>query len=138
MLTERMYESKTFDEFWGYYQDIHASRSTRLAHAAGTASALLLLAGAVAKRSVKLAIAAPLIDYAIAQTSHRTEGITTKPYRKPLWHVRAELRLFRSTLRSLRQGRGGRREPDNRDASEPPGEQVPLGGPDVIDVTEPV
>ncbi len=108
-VSDPLYDATTFEEFWHHYEELHGSRSTRLAHAAGTASALLVLASAVAKRSIKLAIAAPLIDYAIAQTSHRSEGITTRPYKKPLWHARAELRLFRSTLRSLRNGRGGRR-----------------------------
>lgn len=108
ILSDQLYASKTFDEFWGYYQDIHASRSTRIAHAIGTTTAIALLASAVAKRSLKLAIAAPVIDYAIAQASHRAEGTATHPLRKPLWHARAELRLWRSTIKSLVQGRGGR------------------------------
>jgi hypothetical protein len=109
--TDDLYESETFEEFWEHYQEVHASRNVRIAHAAATATALLIAARAAAKRSWKLALAAPLIDHAISQLSHRAGGDRTQPLRRPLWHARAELRLFRSTLRSFRQGRGGRREP---------------------------
>jgi hypothetical protein len=47
----------------------------------------------------------------IAQSSHRAESLTTHPYKKPLWHARAELRLWRSTIRSILDRRGGRGEP---------------------------
>lgn len=109
--SEAMYEAKDFEEFWEHYQEVHASRNVRLAHATGTALALLLGARAVMKRSWKLALAAPVVDYAIAQLSHRSSGDRTQPMRRPLWHARAEWRLFRSTIRSFREGRGGRREP---------------------------
>ena len=110
-MTEPLYEATTFEEFWDHYQEIHAGRGTRIAHAVGTSTAIALLVLAVAKRSRKLALVAPLVDYAIAQLAHRNEGQRTQPYRRPLWHIRAELRLFRSTIRSLREGRGGRRDP---------------------------
>ena len=110
-MNNALYAATSFEEFWDVYQEIHAGRGTRLAHAAGTSSAIVLLALAVARRSAKLAIAAPLVDYAIAQMSHRREGQHTEPLRRPLWHARAELRLFRSTIRSIAQGRGGRRDP---------------------------
>ncbi|HEY5921612.1 MAG TPA: Mpo1-like protein [Kofleriaceae bacterium] len=110
-MSEQLYAARTFEEFWDHYQELHAGRGTRLAHAVATSSAILLLVLAVARRSRKLALAAPVVDYAIAQLAHRSTGERTQPYRKPLWHVRAELRLFRSTLRSIAQGRGGRRDP---------------------------
>jgi len=110
-MSEVLYEAKTFEEFWDHYQEIHAGRGTRIAHAIGTTTAIALLGLAVMRRSRKLALAAPLVDYAIAQLSHRGAGERTQPYRRPLWHARAELRLWRSTLRSLREGRGGRRSP---------------------------
>jgi hypothetical protein len=111
-VTDQLYAAKTFEEFWVHYQDLHASPTVRIAHAVGTTSALGLLAAAIVKRSWKLAVAAPVIDYVIAQGSHRAENLTTHPYRKPLWHARAEFRLWRSTLRSLARGRGGRGEPN--------------------------
>jgi hypothetical protein len=110
-MNNALYSATTFEEFWDHYQEIHAGRGTRIAHAIGTSSALVLVVLAIARRSAKLALAAPLVDYAIAQLSHRNERQRTQPYRRPLWHVRAELRLLRSTLRSVAQGRGGRRDP---------------------------
>ena len=109
--TDAMYEARSFEEFWQYYQEVHAGRGTRIAHAAATGAALLLAASAVMRRSWKLALAAPLVDYAVAQLSHRATGERTQPMRRPLWHARAEWRLFRSTIRSFRDGRGGRRDP---------------------------
>lgn len=109
--TDAMYAANSFEEFWEHYQEVHASRNVRIAHAAATGVALLTAASAVAKRSWKLALAAPLLDHAIAQLSHRSHGERTQPMRRPLWHARAEWRLFRSTIRSFRDGRGGRREP---------------------------
>ena len=38
------------------------------------------------------------------QLSHRAEGVTTEPWRHPLWHARAELRLLRRTMRARRPG----------------------------------
>lgn len=108
---DAMYDAATFEEFWAHYQEVHASRGVRVAHAAATTTGLLLLVRAAMRRSWKLALIAPLVDHVIAQASHRSEGEKTDPLRKPLWHARAEWRLFRSTLRSIRRGRGGRREP---------------------------
>lgn len=105
-----MYEAEDFDEFWAHYQEVHASRSVRAAHAVATSLALLLLARAIAKRSLVTALAAPIVDYAIAQSSHRLEGERTQPMWRPWWHLRAELRLFRGTLRSVRQRRRGHRD----------------------------
>jgi len=111
-----MYTAKTFEEFWVHYEELHAYPSVRLAHAAGTASAMLLLARAVMRRDPRFAIAAPIVDHVIAQISHRTHGERTEPLRRPLWHARAELRLFRRTLRSIARGHRGRREPFDREA----------------------
>lgn len=102
MTTAAMYEARSFEEFWQHYQAIHASRNVRIAHAAATGVALLTTVSAVVKRSWKLALAAPLLDHAIAQLSHRSRGERTQPLRRPLWHARAEWRLFRSTIRLRR------------------------------------
>lgn len=116
MTRDAMYAAKTFEEFWQHYDDLHAYPSVRLAHAAGTASALLLAARAVVRRDPRLAIAAPIVDYAISQLSHRVHGERTRPLQRPLWHARAEWRLFRRTVRSIARGRGGRREVLDHDA----------------------
>jgi len=111
-----MYNAKTFEEFWEHYDELHAYPSVRLAHAAGTASALLLFARAITRRDPRFAIAAPIVDHLISQLSHRTQGDRTEPLRRPLWHARAELRLFRRTLRSIARGRRGQREVIDREA----------------------
>lgn len=65
-----------------------------------TTAAIGLLALAAYRRSIGLALAAPLVDYTIAQLAHRLiEGNATHPYRHPWWHLRAELRLYRESLR---------------------------------------
>ncbi len=102
--TDELYDAKSFGEFWERYQQLHANPRTRAAHAVATASALGLGALAIARRSWKLALIAPVVDYAIAQMSHRAiDGTRTQPMRKPLWHARAEWRLFRKTLRDAEQ-----------------------------------
>jgi hypothetical protein len=93
-----LYDSATFDEFWQQYQELHASPRVRKMHAVATLSAATLLAVGIKRRSLPFILAAPVVDYAIAQLSHRGEGVRTQPYRKPLWHLRAELRLLRRTL----------------------------------------
>ncbi|MGN6105455.1 MAG: Mpo1-like protein, partial [Kofleriaceae bacterium] len=87
-------------EFWEHYQELHSNPRTRALHAVGTASALGLLALAVARRSPKLALLAPVVDYGISQLAHRRiDGTKTQPMRRPLWHLRAEWRLFRASMR---------------------------------------
>ena len=97
--TDALYRAKTFDEFWAVYLRAHDEPSVRWAHAAATASAATLLASAVAFRRPGLALLAPVVDYAIAQASHRRNGVKTSPWRRPHWHLRAELRLFCETVR---------------------------------------
>ena len=97
--SDSLYTSKSFGEFWEHYQEIHSHPQTRAVHALATASALGLLALAVTRRSLKLALLAPVIDYGLSQLSHRREGVKTQPHRKPLWHARAEWRMFRTSLR---------------------------------------
>jgi len=101
--SDRLYSATSFGEFWEHYQEIHSRPRTKAAHALATASALGLLALAVTRRSFKLALLAPVVDFGIAQLSHRRDGVKTRPYRKPLWHARAEWRLFRSSLREAEQ-----------------------------------
>ncbi len=99
-MTDSLYDAGSFGEFWDRYEELHANPRTRAAHVAATASAIGLVALAVARRSWKLALLAPVVDYTIAQLSHRTiDGTRTHPTRKPLWHARAEWRLFRKSLR---------------------------------------
>jgi hypothetical protein len=102
--TDDLYNAKSFGEFWDHYQELHSAPSTRAIHAVATGAALTMFALAVKRRSALLALLAPVVDYAIAQTSHRRRGQKTTPFRKPLWHARAEWRLFRTTLRDAEHG----------------------------------
>jgi len=98
-MSDKLYETKNFDDFWKEYQRLHSRRSTRLAHAAATSAAVILLTTGAVRRAPLLLVAAPLVDYGIAQLSHRlAEGNATQPFRRPYWHTRAELRLFRRTI----------------------------------------
>lgn len=100
---DKLYDARTFGEFWEHYQELHSHPRTRAMHAIATASALGILALAVTRRSPKLALLAPVVDYTIAQVSHRFDGTKTRPTRRPLWHARAEWRLFRASLRDAEQ-----------------------------------
>ena len=97
--TEQLYASTSFGEFWEHYQAIHANPRTRAAHAVATGSALALLGLAALRRSPLLALLAPVVDYGIAQLAHRRlDGTKTHPLRRPIWHLRAEWRLFRASI----------------------------------------
>jgi hypothetical protein len=101
-----LYDAETFPEFWDRYQELHANDESRLAHVAGTAAALGLLGLAIARRSWKLALAAPMIDSAIARLGHTTEARRETRdtwLLRPHWHLRAEWRLLRETFREYRR-----------------------------------
>ena len=102
-----LYDAPDFETFYQRYLAIHASPEVRVAHAIATTSAAVVLGVALATRRPLIAVAAPIVDYAIAQASHRADGHRTQPWRRPSWHLRAEVRLFRSTvaegLRRVRQ-----------------------------------
>jgi hypothetical protein len=93
------YRVSSFEEFWPHYLRMHSRPWTQRLHALATLSAAALLSCAIALRAPLLALAAPLVDYAIAQLAHRLfERNATRPWRHPPWHLRAELRLCRLVL----------------------------------------
>jgi len=93
------YAVETFEAFWPHYARLHRRRVTHLLHAIATASAGLLVTGGIATGRPVLVVLAPLVDYAIAQASHRLfERNRTLPWRNNVWHARAELRMFRLTV----------------------------------------
>ncbi|MGH7328076.1 MAG: Mpo1-like protein [Polyangiaceae bacterium] len=95
------YASATFEDFWPHYVRMHSRPETQKLHAVATGASMLFWLTALKKRSLTLAVLAPLADYAIAQVSHRVfEANATTPYKNPLWHTRAELRMFRLVLTS--------------------------------------
>lgn len=97
--TASPYDVATFEEFWPHYVRLHTRRDTQVLHAVATLSCVGLLGAAIVLRNPWLAVAAPLCDYAIAQTSHRLfEANRTTPWKNQLWHTRAELRMLRLVL----------------------------------------
>ena len=113
------YASETFEEFWPHYAEMHSRRATQIGHAAATLSFIGLAMAGVFLRQPLLFAAAPLADHVIAQISHRLfERNVTRPWRNPLWHARAELRLFRRVIAGGR-GRFGDSHAFHRRADEP-------------------
>jgi hypothetical protein len=97
--TGDLYAAADFESFFAIYDRMHADPRTRKLHALATASAATLLAWGLLRRKATPILLAPLVDHAIAQASHRLiEHNRTTPLRRPLWHLRAELRLFRQTM----------------------------------------
>jgi hypothetical protein len=93
------YAVRSFEDFWPHYVALHTRRETQVAHAVATASCFTLLVAAAVIRQPVLAVAGPIIDYAIAQASHRMfERNGTTPWKNLLWHTRAELRMFRLVI----------------------------------------
>jgi hypothetical protein len=100
------YMVRSFEDFWPHYVALHTRRETQVAHAVATLSCLTLLVAAGVLRQPILAVTGPIVDYAIAQASHRMfEQNRTTPWKNLLWHTRAELRMLRLVL----AGRGVRR-----------------------------
>jgi hypothetical protein len=98
-MTADPYAEGTFEGFWPHYVRLHTRRETHVLHAVATLSCAALLGAAALTRQPLLALAAPLADYLVAQSSHRLfEANRTTPWRKPQWHARAELRMLRLVL----------------------------------------
>lgn len=99
MTDESLYEARDFDAFWRIYVSLHSRPATRAMHCLATTAMMLCVARGLHQRRLRWLLAAPLVDYAIAQTSHRLlEHNRTQPYRNPPWHLRAELRMWWLTI----------------------------------------
>ena len=93
------YSVTRFEDFWPHYVRLHTRPETHVLHAVATLSCLSLLAAAVVFRTPVLVFAAPIVDFVIAQASHRVfERNVTTPWKNQLWHTRAELRMLRLVL----------------------------------------
>ncbi len=98
-MTADVYAVHAFEDFWPHYVRLHTRHETHLLHAVATLSCLALLGAAAITRQPWLAAAAPLVDFGIAQASHRLfEANVTTPWKNQLWHTRAELRMLRLVL----------------------------------------
>jgi hypothetical protein len=103
-------------EFWPWYLSMHRDPRTRALHAAATLVNAACLVAAFVLQSPAVAVAGPLLDHLVAQASHRAfEQNKTRPWRHPLHHARAELRLLALVMRHV----GSRwRPPSRRQAAE--------------------
>jgi len=91
--------SPSFKDFWPIYVRLHSKKPTRLLHACATLSAIALVATALMTRKPLLLLLVPIVDYAIAQISHRLfERNVTRPWLHPLLHARAEIYMLLLTL----------------------------------------
>jgi hypothetical protein len=96
--SKNLYQARDFETFWRAYERMHSDPRTQAAHAVATGSAIALIAVGAWRRDPRWFLLAPIVDYAIAQSSHRLiQHNRTTPLRRPSWHLRAELRLFRRT-----------------------------------------
>ncbi|HEY8087312.1 MAG TPA: DUF962 domain-containing protein [Polyangiaceae bacterium] len=96
---ENPYAVRSFEEFWPHYVLLHTRRETHAFHAAGSLTCVGLLAAAVVLRQPVLAVVGPIVDYALAQASHRLfESNRTMPWKNQVWHTRAEMRMLRLVL----------------------------------------
>jgi hypothetical protein len=99
-MSDAAYAVHGFEQFWPHYVRMHTRPQTQALHAAGSLGCIGLLAAAVLTRHPTLALLGPLVDYTLSQASHRLgEGNRTTPWRNPLWHTRAELRMLGLVLR---------------------------------------
>lgn len=93
------YASGRFEEFWPHYVRLHSRRETQELHALGTVACGVCVVLGLALHRPLMFLVGVAIDHVIAQASHRVyQRNATKPWRHPLWHVRAELRMFRLVL----------------------------------------
>ena len=89
------YDVRSFEQFWPHYVRLHTRHETQKMHAAATLSCIALLASGIALRQPLLLALAPLVNFAIAQTSHRVfEQNRTTPWKNQLWHTRAEFKML--------------------------------------------
>lgn len=94
-----LYDAPDFESFWRAYVMAHRSPATQRAHAVATTLMLACVAQGVRTRRLRWFALAPLVDYVIAQSSHRVvEQNRTQPWRDTPRHLRAELRMWRYTL----------------------------------------
>lgn len=98
-MSQDPYASRSFEEFWPHYVRLHQKSETHWFHAAATSSTAALLATAILRRQPLYALAAPLVNHLIAQSSHRLfERNHSTPWKNHGWHARAELRMLRLVL----------------------------------------
>jgi hypothetical protein len=93
------YAAQSFEDFWPHYVRQHQRPETQWFHAAATLASCALVGAGVLRGRLVLVLLAPLVNHAIAQTSHRLfERNRTTPLRHPRYHTRAEFRMLACVL----------------------------------------
>jgi hypothetical protein len=93
------YSVTRFEDFWPHYVRLHSKPETQWCHAAATMTSTVLFALAISRKSLFLAVIAPLANHAIAQTSHRLfEKNKSTPWKNQIWHTRAEFKMLTLVL----------------------------------------
>ncbi|MCC6521182.1 MAG: DUF962 domain-containing protein [Polyangiaceae bacterium] len=94
--------SASFEEFWRDYLLRHRRPWTRRLHALGTAGAVAVGAYALVRRRPRVLWLAPVLQHGLAWVGHRfvehNSAWEQADLRHPLWSLRADLRLLRTTL----------------------------------------
>ncbi|MCF6137530.1 DUF962 domain-containing protein [Pseudalkalibacillus berkeleyi] len=89
----------SFEEFWPFYLQQHAKRATRAWHFVGTSLVFVCLGVALLTMNYWFILLAPILAYACAWISHYfIEGNKPATFGHPLWALRADFRMFGSTL----------------------------------------
>jgi hypothetical protein len=90
---------ETFEAFWPYYLQQHASEDTRLLHYFGTAMTFPMIAGLVVSQDYRWLFAALIVAYASAWLGHAIfEKNRPATFTYPGWSLRADFRMFRLWL----------------------------------------
>jgi hypothetical protein len=85
----------TYAEFWRHYLNAHRRPETRLMHYAGSLLALAALGAAVVTGDWRWCIAAPLVGYLFAWTSHfALEGNRPATFGHPVWSLLSDFRML--------------------------------------------
>jgi hypothetical protein len=93
-------QPSTLDEFWPFYVSQHLNPVNRRLHAYGTTLGLVLGAVALIWRAPSVAVLAVIAAYAFAWAGHFFyEMNRPATFTYPLLSLRADLRMYRLTLR---------------------------------------
>ena len=85
----------TYAEFWPVYLKAHSRPATRLVHYAGSVLALGALVFAVVTRDWRWCVAAVLVGYLFAWTSHfAIERNRPATFGHPLWSLASDFRML--------------------------------------------
>ena len=92
---------ETYEDFFPYYVAMHRRRATRVLHAVGTLSGLLLAVdGLVRRRSAKALAWLPGLGYGFAWPSHfLVERNNPATFGYPAWSFRGDVAMISAMLR---------------------------------------